>query len=98
MKKLFGKDSGNVLGCGGISTHQPLSSSVWFLRSQNSMATPVASWNQLGKPPTVGALLMGPMRVSRAWAGNAANINAAAVATKESLAVFIFIPSGLSSN
>src|SRR6185369_9778773 len=68
MKKLFGKDSGAVAGVGGISVHQPPCSSDWFVRSQNSIVRPVLSWNHAGKPPTVGLVLMGPMRSSAALA------------------------------
>src|SRR4051812_14024197 len=38
---------------------------------QNSMAMPVLSWYQAGKPPTLGSLLVGPTRSSSARAGNA---------------------------
>src|SRR5215831_10458517 len=44
------------------------------------MVMPVPSWNQAGKPPTVGDLSIGPMRVRTAWAGAAATMARAAAA------------------
>src|SRR5512141_1189552 len=78
MKKLLGNDSGATAGVGGISVHQPPFSSAWLSGSQNSIARPVLSWNHDGKPPTLGLVLMGPMRSRAAWAVYGTNIVMAA--------------------
>src|SRR5512140_751017 len=92
MKNGLGNDSGKT-GPGAIRVHQPPSSSAWLLRSQNSSATPVVSWNQVGKPPMDGALLTGPMRSSTAWAGAAAaRARTTAAEITDRFGVFMSIP------
>src|SRR5512140_635728 len=91
MKNGEGNDSGKT-GPGAISVHQPPSSSAWLWRSQNSIVTPVVSWNQVGKPPMDGALLTGPMRSSTACAGAAARASTAAAAINVRFGAFMMIP------
>src|SRR5512140_603954 len=90
MKKLLGNVSGATDGFGGISVHHPPLSSAWFAGSQNSTARPLLSWNHAGKPPTLGLLLIGPMRSSAAWAVNGTTIDNAAMALATPLLILGF--------